>query len=750
MVYVPSGNLHTKVNMNDPSRASSRRSRRMKRPPAYNNDGMMMGVQMVGILVLIQMSVLIHPSLAFNPYYQYQYRTSPMTSYSDLPYRNQYHLPTISIRTAVSSFSKASSSTLLNFNKPAHSLHFSRERSHFRNVAPDLFLSMKNTKEDEDVQQDDPLASKLGRTLKNQALSRSIESSLGKERKSSRTPQQQRRSNEWNTSIFPKPKKKISSSSKNKKNKLKKLDSGTTAISNDNQPLDLDSETNVSVSSASTATIIPIPLSIEPEAEIEFAPQAYIQMLAVMIGIATGVSVAFFKLSIDAIRQFCYGGGIQEIFAQIGIEAGAGSDLLYLAIPVLGGVAVAILNGWGQGFSPGLRGAVNEIDEDSCKYSSSCDSNESDFMGRNMDTNGSIVVGKTKTKRGLALDFRPVRKAIAATFTLGTGNSLGPEGPGVEIGVAVSRCWMALWPPDLQRQYDNDRISDEINNSNGGFGDQKDDSEDENSYAKIVDRISRNRLLLACGAAAGVSSGFNAPLSGVFFALEVVQASLPSLSLPIDASNNVIITHNSNDNEDTDKISVRNIELQQQSLSGDSSSITAILISSVVATLMSRVFLGDELALQVLTVDIPTPLCELPLYLLLGASCGLVSVIFSQTAKWSKDVLDGNVGPAFIRNSFGALPVAAQPIIGGLTCGGVGYFYPQVLFFGYETLNGLLENDNLSTELLLTLLVAKTFTTAVSAGSGLVGGTLAPSLFLGGESATRPRACIPSGNYFVF
>ena len=73
---------------------------------------------------------------------------------------------------------------------------------------------------------------------------------------------------------------------------------------------------------------------------------------------------------------------------------------------------------------------------------------------------------------------------------------------------------MALWPPDLQIQYDNDRISDEINNSNGGFGDQKDDSEDENSYPKIVDRISRNRLLLACGAAAGVSSGFNAPLSG--------------------------------------------------------------------------------------------------------------------------------------------------------------------------------------------------------------------------------------------
>jgi hypothetical protein len=50
---------------------------------------------------------------------------------------------------------------------------------------------------------------------------------------------------------------------------------------------------------------------------------------------------------------------------------------------------------------------------------------------------------------------------------------------------------------------------------------------------EIVDRITRNRLLLACGAAAGVSSGFNAPLSGVFFALEVVQASLPTLSIQV-------------------------------------------------------------------------------------------------------------------------------------------------------------------------------------------------------------------------
>jgi H+/Cl- antiporter ClcA len=265
-----------------------------------------------------------------------------------------------------------------------------------------------------------------------------------------------------------------------------------------------------------------------------------------------------------------------------------------------------------------------------------------------------------------------------------------------------------------------------------------------NTYSKIVERVSRNRLLLACGAAAGVSSGFNAPLSGVFFALEVVQAALPPLSIPYpqhmdggsgsdgDGDGNGI-------DDDTMSSNIRGsetiIELQQQSLSGNPGSITAILISSVVSTLVSRIFLGDELALQlsVLTYDIPTPLTELPLYLLLGVACGMVSVAFSQTATLSKAVLEGEAGPQMVREGFGTLPPFVLPVIGGMTCGGVGYFYPQVLFFGYETLNGLLGNENLPTELLVTLLVAKIVTTAVSAGSGLVGGTLAPSLFLGGE-----------------
>jgi H+/Cl- antiporter ClcA len=78
------------------------------------------------------------------------------------------------------------------------------------------------------------------------------------------------------------------------------------------------------------------------------------------------------------------------------------------------------------------------------------------------------------------------------------------------------------------------------------------------------------------------------------------------------------------------------------------------------------------------------------------------------------------------------MPKFAKPVVASLFVGIVSIYIPQVLFFGYETLNGLFLNSNISTEYLFLLLVAKLMTTAVSASSGLVGGTFAPSLFLGG------------------
>jgi H+/Cl- antiporter ClcA len=142
--------------------------------------------------------------------------------------------------------------------------------------------------------------------------------------------------------------------------------------------------------------------------------------------------------------------------------------------------------------------------------------------------------------------------------------------------------------------------------------------------------------------------------------------------------------------------------------------------------------LGNELALRLLEYEIPTPLRELPVYLLLGATSGLCAVLFIQTTKVFKAVFDGELGPRSLKDAFDSIPDYVKPAIGGLTCGLIGYFFPPILFFGYETLNGLLMNNRLETTVAISLLLAKIGATAISAASGLVGGTLAPTLFMGG------------------
>lgn len=429
--------------------------------------------------------------------------------------------------------------------------------------------------------------------------------------------------------------------------------------------------------------------------ERKFRLQIRIQGLAATVGLMAGVAVSGFKMGIEAIRQVCYNHGI----------SGVTSDPLITYVPVfavttLGGIAVAILASMGS-FPPGVRGEIDEVDDASLSFF--------DELHYNGDNTGNEDTWKKKMDRFSPLyAFGFVRKAFASIFTLGTGCSLGPEGPSVEVAMAMSRVCMFLWPPETTNV---NGLVDASNGEDASFNYSKED---------VEARVRRNRLLLSCGAAAGVSAGFNAPLAGVFFALEVVQAALPSYTIPQLPSNAY------------DNSSSQLVELEQESLSAEPSSITAILIASVVSGLVARVLLGNELALVLTSYEIKTPLLELPLYLLQGALSGLVAVAFSQSAKLAKRTFDGDAGPAPVKNAFGSLPRFSRPIIGALTCGIVGTFYPQVLFFGYETLNGLLSNNAIPTVTLLTLLAAKIFTTAVAAGSGLVGGTFAPSLFLGG------------------
>jgi H+/Cl- antiporter ClcA len=368
---------------------------------------------------------------------------------------------------------------------------------------------------------------------------------------------------------------------------------------------------------------------------LKFRTTSYDLVQAAIVGSLTGFSVAIFKLSIEAVREFCYQQPLLATYPQ-----------LIVFIPAAGGLAVGSLLLLGA-FPPGLRGTVKEIDQEGGPLR--------DFVSR-INTQ---------------LNF--LRKSAAAVVTLGTGCSLGPEGPCVEIGMSVARACM-----------------------------------DGSPQSQTKNRANWNLLLLSCGAAAGVAAGFNAPIAGVFFALEIMQNAFAS------------VRDENNDENSTVK-----------SILSTTDNITPVLLASVLAALISRTLLGNHLVLTLTDYSLKTPLIELPLYLLLGAISGVVAFLFSRVANLSQSFFAGDLGTDGIRSAMQSLPPFAKPLLGGLSCGIVGLYFPQILFFGYETLNSLLANNSLPTTLLLSLLFVKTIMTAVAAGSGLIGGTFAPALFLG-------------------
>eukprot|EP00986_Skeletonema_menzelii_P007860 scaffold3122_cov207-Skeletonema_menzelii.AAC.9 len=434
----------------------------------------------------------------------------------------------------------------------------------------------------------------------------------------------------------------------------------------------------------------------------------YILSTAALIGILTGTNIAVFKTAVELVREALYGDGIILPFLNPTLwNELKGEEILTITlrtsetipiwlIPAFGGILVGLLLKIGE-MPPGLRDTVKEVDLDS-------------MIATNATLPDDLLACVDLTPAPQRNDFaRFSRKALAATVTLGTGNSLGPEGPSVEAGMSLSRLLM------------NNKIFEKVSWVFGTLEDM------ELSEVQRVNRkVARDRLLLACGAAAGVSAGFNAPLSGVFFALEIVQNSLVPIDFPLKQGANISLNAEQKSEIQVATVGGEALALQQINIS-------AILLASVVSALTIQLLLGNELALRLGSFDFKNPLIELPLYLLLGAFAGITAALFSGVAQLSKSMFDGEEGPEIVRDVFKGIPKYAKPVIASLFCGIVSLFVPQVLFFGYETLNGLFLNSNFfSTEYLLVLLAAKLMTTAVSASSGLVGGTFAPSLFLGG------------------
>jgi CIC family chloride channel protein len=184
------------------------------------------------------------------------------------------------------------------------------------------------------------------------------------------------------------------------------------------------------------------------------------------------------------------------------------------------------------------------------------------------------------------------------------------------------------------------------------------------------------RTLLGCGVAAAVSASFNAPIAGVLFAHEVILGHYAMRAF------------------------------------------VPIVISSVAATILSRLWFGDVVAFTIPDYQI-TSFWEFPAFALLGVVCALVAVLF-QFALIGADYVSREI----------KIPLYLRPALGGVCLGAIALIYPQVLGVGYEATDQALKSQ-LPLTMLIGLLFAKTIATAITLASRFGGGIFSPSLYLG-------------------
>lgn len=248
-----------------------------------------------------------------------------------------------------------------------------------------------------------------------------------------------------------------------------------------------------------------------------------------------------------------------------------------------------------------------------------------------------------------------ILKPISAAIAIGTGGPFGAEGPIIQTGGAVGSLIGQLFHTTA----------------------------------------SERKVLLACGAAAGMSATFNTPIAGVILAIELLLFEFKSRSF------------------------------------------IPLVVASTLATTIHLQLLGSGPMFDVAPVNFGIPKA-IPFYLLLGALCGLAAVGFSKALYWAED-------------QFEKLPVSELwwPAIGALGLGVIGYFVPRVLGVGYDTIGDIL-NARLGLELLLLVAFAKALALVVSLGSGTSGGLLAPmfmsSAALGGAFALIINRIFPSAH----
>ena len=253
--------------------------------------------------------------------------------------------------------------------------------------------------------------------------------------------------------------------------------------------------------------------------------------------------------------------------------------------------------------------------------------------------------------------------AVVAATSLGVGASAGREGPMVHFGATISS-WIA------ERLHLSQNLS---------------------------------RTILGCGVAAAVSASFNAPIAGVFFALEVV------------------IGHYA------------------------LSAFTPVVIASVGATLVARAHLGETPAFLLPETQI-TSVLEFPAFFLLGIVSALIAIAFMWSIMKAEEIVESV-----------PLPDWSKPVGGGLLLGLVALAFPQILGVGYGPTDAAL-HGSFPLSLLLALVAIKIVMTAVTLGCRFGGGVFSPALYVGAmtggafgliAAATFPDLASTHGDYAI-
>ena len=129
-------------------------------------------------------------------------------------------------------------------------------------------------------------------------------------------------------------------------------------------------------------------------------------------------------------------------------------------------------------------------------------------------------------------------------------------------------------------------------------------------------------------------------------------------------------------------------------------------------------------------------LAELPLFIVFGGLCGVVSSAFLFSLGLATDRMQSlSLSLSQSSSSMGENDTVRWllPVTGGVTTGICALFFPEVLYEGFDNVNSVLSapSGDYSATVLLQIVALKIVATSVSRGSGLRGGIYAPSIFIG-------------------